>query len=139
MRFSLRTTLGVTGALVAVGFLAASATMVYKAREPVVPEEEQVEPPPVEREVVTLTVDGREHPITSRVVVIGRSRECDVRLADTNVSRRHAELRLIATGDTDQLRVIPRSSHQRRTAHRVRVNPTITPITLITTSSSSKV
>jgi len=70
---------------------AASATMIYKAREPVEPEE--TEPPPVEREVVTLTVDGRVHPVTSRVVVIGRSRECDVQLADTNVSRRHAELR----------------------------------------------
>jgi Protein of unknown function (DUF3662)/FHA domain len=68
-----------------------SATMIYKTREPV--EDEQSEPPPVEREVVALTIDGRRHPVTSRVVVIGRSRECDVRLADTNVSRRHAELR----------------------------------------------
>ncbi len=68
-----------------------SATMVYKPREPVAPE--QAEPPPVEREVVALTFDGRTHPVTSRTVVIGRSRECDVRLADTNVSRRHAELR----------------------------------------------
>jgi hypothetical protein len=69
----------------------ASATMVYKAREPVVDEAD--EPAPVEREVVALTIDGRTHPVTSRVVVIGRSRECDVQLADTNVSRRHAELR----------------------------------------------
>ena len=28
-----------------------------------------------------------------RRVVIGRSRECDIQLADANVSRRHAELR----------------------------------------------
>ncbi len=69
----------------------ASATMIYKAREPVAAEES--EPPPVEREVVALTIDGRTHPVTSRVIVIGRARECDVRLADTNVSRRHAELR----------------------------------------------
>jgi hypothetical protein len=69
-----------------------SVTMVYKAREPV-SEEPDAEPPPVEREVVSLTVEGRVHPVTSRTVVIGRSRECDVRLADTNVSRRHAELR----------------------------------------------
>jgi hypothetical protein len=70
---------------------AASATMIYKAREPLAAEES--EPPPVEREVVALTIDGRLHPVTTRVVVIGRSRECDVQLADTNVSRRHAELR----------------------------------------------
>ncbi|HXY16647.1 MAG TPA: DUF3662 and FHA domain-containing protein [Gaiellaceae bacterium] len=69
-----------------------SVTMVYKAREPAA-DEAEAEPPPVEREVVSLTVDGRVHPITSRTVVIGRSRECDVRLADSNVSRRHAELR----------------------------------------------
>jgi len=71
---------------------AASATMIYKAREPVERAETE-EPVPVEREVVALTIDGRVHPVTSRVVVIGRSRECDVQLADTNVSRRHAELR----------------------------------------------
>ena len=44
------------------------------------------------REVVTLTLDGRAHPITSRRVVIGRSRECDLRIADGNASRRHAEI-----------------------------------------------
>ena len=32
------------------------------------------------------------HPITSRSVVIGRSRECDLRVADGNASRRHAEI-----------------------------------------------
>ncbi len=68
-----------------------SATMIYKAREPLATE--PAEPPPVEREVVTLAFEGREYPVVSRIVVIGRSRECDVRLADTNVSRRHAELR----------------------------------------------
>jgi len=68
----------------------ASATMIYKAREPLAAEESP--PPPVEREVVALSYDGRTHPLTSRVVVIGRSRECDIRLSDTNVSRRHAEL-----------------------------------------------
>ena len=72
---------------------AASATTIYKAREPVEAEVEETEPPPAEREVVALTFDGHTHPVTSRVVVIGRSRECDVRLSDTNVSRRHAELR----------------------------------------------
>ena len=68
-----------------------SATMIYKAREPIAAA--PAEPPPAEREVVTLTFEGRDYPVVSRVVAIGRSRECDVRLADTNVSRRHAELR----------------------------------------------
>jgi pSer/pThr/pTyr-binding forkhead associated (FHA) protein len=47
----------------------------------------------VEREVVTLTVDGRPYSVTARRVVLGRSRECDIRIPDANVSRRHAEVR----------------------------------------------
>lgn len=68
-----------------------SATMLYKAREP--GPEVEAEPPPVEREVVTLEVEGRVIVLTQRHVVLGRAQECDVRLADGNVSRRHAELR----------------------------------------------
>ncbi len=41
---------------------------------------------------MTLTVDGRVVPLSSDRVVVGRSRECDVRIDDGNVSRRHAEL-----------------------------------------------
>jgi pSer/pThr/pTyr-binding forkhead associated (FHA) protein len=44
------------------------------------------------RVVASLTVDGRAVPLSSDRVVIGRSRECDVRIEDGNVSRRHAEL-----------------------------------------------
>jgi hypothetical protein len=72
-----------------------SPTMVYR---PVEPLEEPVDPEPehapeVVREVVTLTMGGRVLPLTSRTVVLGRSRECDVRIPDANVSRRHAEVR----------------------------------------------
>jgi hypothetical protein len=65
-------------------------TMIYKAPPPPVPEAPAPEP---QREVITLTIDGRKHEITSPQVVLGRSREADVRVADVNVSRRHAELR----------------------------------------------
>ncbi len=41
---------------------------------------------------LTLTVDGRVVPVSGDRVVVGRSRECDVRVDDNNVSRRHAEL-----------------------------------------------
>jgi Protein of unknown function (DUF3662)/FHA domain len=47
----------------------------------------------VEREVVSLTWDGERREIRKRRTVIGRSKDCDVQLADPNVSRRHAELR----------------------------------------------
>jgi hypothetical protein len=67
-------------------------TMIYK---PVQPDPEVLEPPqPPEpaREVVTLTLAGKAHPITSGSIVIGRSRECDLRVVDGNASRRHAEV-----------------------------------------------
>jgi FhaA, N-terminal domain/FHA domain len=67
-----------------------AATMVYRPQEPL--GEGSGPPPEVAREVVTLTVDGRVVTVTSGRVVIGRSRECDVRVDDGNVSRRHAEL-----------------------------------------------
>jgi pSer/pThr/pTyr-binding forkhead associated (FHA) protein len=68
-------------------------------------------PEPV-REVVTLTVAGRTHEITKPSVVLGRSREADLRVADVNVSRRHAELRqegatywIVDLGSTNGLEV----------------------------------
>jgi Protein of unknown function (DUF3662)/FHA domain len=68
------------------------ATMIYKpTAEPtqaVSPEELGVE-----RELVRLSWNGASHEVKSRRVVIGRSRDCDIQLADANVSRRHAELR----------------------------------------------
>ncbi len=69
------------------------ATMIYKPKpgsptEAATPEELGVEP-----EVVTLDANGTQHAIDKPNVVIGRSRDCDIRLADPNVSRRHAEVR----------------------------------------------
>jgi hypothetical protein len=71
---------------------APGATMVYRPKstptQAATPEELGVE-----RELVTLTVNGDEHSIDKRVVAIGRSKDCDIRLSDPNVSRRHAEVR----------------------------------------------
>jgi hypothetical protein len=69
---------------------AVATTMVYRQVEPTEPESPPAPEKP--REVVTLTLDGRAHPVTPAGVVIGRSRECDVRVADGNASRRHAEV-----------------------------------------------
>ena len=69
-------------------------TMVYRPPTVVAPPEaEEAPPPPPEQEVVTLTVAGNTHEITTPRVVLGRSRGCDVPVPDVNVSRRHAELR----------------------------------------------
>jgi len=66
-------------------------TMVFRPEAPVAAAPEPEPEPPRER--VVLSLEGREVPLTADRAVIGRSRECDVRLADSNVSRRHAEVR----------------------------------------------
>ncbi len=70
------------------------ATMIYK------PEPEPVEPiAPVEPEPVPaldapiLRVGASEYTFERGRLAIGRSRDCDIRLTDPNVSRRHAEVR----------------------------------------------
>src|ERR671936_2989228 len=69
------------------------ATMVYKPKTPVPTQAISAEELGMEPELVTLTFDGSRHEVKERRVVLGRSRDCDIQLADANVSRRHAELR----------------------------------------------
>jgi hypothetical protein len=72
--------------------VAPGATMVYKPKQPPT-EAVSAEELGLEREVATLSWDGRRHELTKRRAVIGRSKDCDVQVADPNVSRRHAEVR----------------------------------------------
>jgi hypothetical protein len=68
------------------------ATMIYKAPSPPQP----AEAPPAAApgtEVAVLSWSGNRKEIEKRRAVIGRSRDCDIQLADPNASRRHAELR----------------------------------------------
>ena len=68
------------------------ATMIYRPRQQPT-EAVSADELGVGRELVELEVEGRKVPVRKRRTVIGRSRDCDVQLADPNVSRRHAELR----------------------------------------------
>jgi hypothetical protein len=68
-------------------------TMIYKAKPPQPTQAVTPEELGVESELVTLNWNGTRHEVKQRRVVIGRSRDCDIQLADANVSRRHAELR----------------------------------------------
>jgi pSer/pThr/pTyr-binding forkhead associated (FHA) protein len=72
-----------------------NATMVYKPSQPVQQPTEAASPVDlgIQREVAVLSWDGKRHEVTKRRVVIGRSKDADVQVADPNVSRRHAELR----------------------------------------------
>jgi pSer/pThr/pTyr-binding forkhead associated (FHA) protein len=87
--------------------------MIYKPKA--VPEPTQAVTPEelgVEQELVTLSWNGSSLEVKQRRVVIGRSRDCDIQLADANVSRRHAELRqegtsywIVDLGSTNGLEV----------------------------------
>jgi hypothetical protein len=68
------------------------ATMIYKPKAMPQATEAHVDPD-LEREVATLSWEGRTLRVDKRRVVLGRSRECDIQVEDPNVSRRHAELR----------------------------------------------
>jgi Protein of unknown function (DUF3662)/FHA domain len=54
-------------------------------------EELGLEPEP--EPVASLTINGQPHELRKENVVIGRSKESDIRVSDPNVSRRHAEIR----------------------------------------------
>jgi hypothetical protein len=69
------------------------ATMVYKPKVAVPTEAVSPAELGVEQELAVLTFNGGRHEVRKRTVVIGRSRDSDVQIADANVSRRHAELR----------------------------------------------
>ncbi len=72
-------------------------TMIYRAAPapvpapppPPVPEPEP-EPP---RRSYTLTIGVKRQEVSTERAVLGRSRDCEVRVSDLNVSRKHAEIR----------------------------------------------
>ncbi len=71
-----------------------SATRIYPAQAPPGPgPEPEPEPEPEPKERAILRVEGRDVPILADRLVLGRSRECDIRIGDANASRRHAEVR----------------------------------------------
>ena len=76
------------------GQVESGATMIYKPKAGAPPVADDDAPPPeVEREVAVLNWDGKTMRVDKRRVLLGRSRECDIQVDDSNVSRRHAELR----------------------------------------------
>jgi hypothetical protein len=72
-------------------------TRVYRAApaetEAASAEELGLDPEPAAAPPPSLTVDGTAHELRKPSMLIGRSKECDIRVSDPNVSRRHAEIR----------------------------------------------
>jgi len=74
----------------------AGATRIYRspvATEAASAEELGLAPEPEPEPTASVLVGGKPHDLTKPTVVIGRSKECDIRVSDPNVSRRHAEIR----------------------------------------------
>lgn len=69
----------------------AAETMVFSPPPPPAPEPA---PAPPRAPAAALVGDGARYELTQPVAVMGRSRDCDIVVADLNVSRRHAEVRL---------------------------------------------
>jgi hypothetical protein len=72
--------------------VAPGATMIYKPAPQATEAASPVELG-IQREIATLNWAGQKREITARRVVIGRSKDADIQVADPNVSRRHAEVR----------------------------------------------
>jgi hypothetical protein len=75
-----------------------------------------------------LTVDGKPYELSRDVVVLGRSRECDIRLDDANVSRRHAEIRrengnwlVVDLGSTNGIEVNGKRTDRAKLEHEDRI------------------
>jgi Protein of unknown function (DUF3662)/FHA domain len=72
-------------------------TRIYRAApaetEAASPQELGLEPEPEPAPPPVVTVNGKKHELQKQSVLIGRSKDCDIRISDPNVSRRHAEIR----------------------------------------------
>ncbi len=60
----------------------------------------------------TVVVNGERHELGKHQITLGRSRDCDIRIEDPNVSRRHAEIRrengawwIVGLGSTNGIEV----------------------------------
>jgi hypothetical protein len=73
-----------------------NATMVYKPSAVPMPQATEAASAVdlgIQREVAVLSWNGERHEVSKRRVVLGRSKDADLQVADPNASRRHAELR----------------------------------------------
>lgn len=75
-----------------------------------------------------LKVGGKQYDLTRDVVVLGRSRECDITVDDANVSRRHAEVRrengnwfVVDLGSTNGIEVNGKRTDRAKLEHEDRI------------------
>jgi hypothetical protein len=92
--------------------------------------------PALDRRQALLVGDGRRNVLSGSRVVIGRSREADIVVADPNVSRRHAEMRrddegwrVVDLGSTNGIKVNGRRVDQQTLSPGDRVTIGVTDLT----------
>jgi hypothetical protein len=75
-----------------------------------------------------LTVEGKPYELSRDVTVLGRSRECDITLDDSNFSRRHAEVRrengnwlIVDLGSTNGIEVNGKRTNRAQLSHDDRI------------------
>ncbi len=78
----------------------AAGTMVYRPETTPLPPSAEEPAPEEPVEIAALLIGEERFELPPRPVVIGRSKECEIRVTDPNVSRRHAEVRRTGTGFT---------------------------------------
>ena len=69
------------------------ATMIYKPEPAPEPPPAAAPAAPVAEAPPVLSLNGTPHPLDKERIVIGRSKDSDIRTEDPNASRRHAEVR----------------------------------------------
>jgi hypothetical protein len=60
----------------------------------------------INRAPLVLEVNGTRHPLQPPGLVIGRGTEADLRINDPGISRRHAQIRVNATGQGPQIDIV---------------------------------
>lgn len=75
-----------------------------------------------------LNVGGKPYELSRDVIILGRSRECDITLDDANVSRRHAEIRrengnwfIVDLGSTNGIEVNGKRTDRAKLEHDDRI------------------
>lgn len=63
-------------------------------------------PKAVQQASAFLEVNGKRHPVVAPGLLIGRSQDCDLRIDDPGVSRRHAEVRVSFETGAPELTVV---------------------------------
>ncbi len=107
---------------------AVGETKIFRPAETAAVSAEEADELGLAHEPAMLVVNGERHELDANALVIGRSREADIRVDDSNVSRKHAEIRrengaywIVDLKSTNGVEVNGQRVDRHRLSHRDRV------------------